>query len=180
MTACDTVATEVKSVNWAELRALHVKGVSLNDLSKRFGISYSAIRNKSSRERWRDTVAKAGDMVTQAATDDLQASVRSWIAKIDKFGHQTIDSIIKRNPDELSTKQLQELVSAAKSLSDLTRPNYGLDRHDATKTTVSIHVAANAKPHLTGSIIDVEQLPGDGQPSGDLGQKQLGGGGAAE
>jgi hypothetical protein len=153
-TADATIATPI---DWDELRALHVKGISLSDLSKRYNVSYTALRSRSSREKWCNTVALARDAVTQCATDDLQASVRSWLGKIDQWGHKVLDSYMKRDPDGLNPKTLQELVSGVKVLNDTFRSNAGLDKQaDNKPASLTINVNTGASQAPLGQVIDAE------------------------
>lgn len=152
----------VAPIDWAEVQALYVKGIGLRDLAARYGVSYTALRCRASRHKWQHTVAKARDVVTQRATEDLSVSVRSWVGKIDAFAHKTIDSLIKRDPDTMSVKEIGELVSATRGLADVFRPNAGLDRKDAGATHVHLGVMTlgatlDARPHM--SVIDVDALP---------------------
>jgi hypothetical protein len=151
-------ATTDTPIDWDELRALHVKGISLSDLSKRYNVSYTALRSRSSREKWCNTVALARDAVTQCATDDLQASVRSWLGKIDQWGHKVLDSYMKRDPDGLNPKTLQELVSGVKVLNDTFRSNAGLDKQESGKPaslTINVNTGASHAMPL-GQVIDAE------------------------
>lgn len=97
-------------------------------------------------------------MVTQRATEDLQASVGSWIGKIDKFAHRTIDSIIRRDPDSLKVQDLQALVATAKTLADVFRPNAGLDAKGEGKTLVQIAVSAQSVDAHPMSVVDIDEV----------------------
>jgi hypothetical protein len=165
-----TVATDTKSVDWAELRSLYVKGVSLSDLSKQFSISYSAIRNKSSRERWRDSVAKANTLVAQAATDHLQASVGSWITKIDKAVHAGLDNVLAKGLESMGLRELNLALDCAEKANRIARQTYGLDKQEIGKPaslTINVNTGGQLAVPL-GQVIDAELVSEPGSDASNL------------
>jgi hypothetical protein len=166
--------------DWGTLRALFVKGMTLKEISDQFNIAYSTVKARSAREKWATTVARADDAIVQTVTKGLADSASRFIGRIDSAVHASLDNLERKGMNKLGLRDLQIALDCMDKANRIARSNYGLDKQGAASASVSIHLTANAKPHLTGSIIDVEQLAGDGQPSGDLAQKQLGGGAAAE
>jgi len=164
MVACDTVETPDKAIDWAELRALHVKGMSLADLAKRFNISYSAIRNKSSRERWRDTVAKAGGMVAQDATNQLSAVATKHLLKMSGIADLAIDQVATELAANPNRKALAELASIADTFDRIQRRTCRLDEDKANNKPASLTVnvavqAGSSSVRQLGKVIDVDTIP---------------------
>lgn len=161
MASCDTVATADKSIDWTELRALHVKGVSLADLSKKFGVSYSAIRSKSSRERWRDTVAKAGNMIAQSATDQLTACATKHVLKMAGITDLAIERVASELGTTPSIKVLSELASIAETFDRIARRTYQLDKVETAKPatlTVNLAIDARQRSGTNGRILEAESV----------------------
>lgn len=128
------------TIDWAEMRALYCKGISLSDLSRKFGINLGTIKARSSREKWRNTVAKVNEHVLQTATDDLTVSARHWIGRIDKLMHTGLAHVEERvaKGHTVKTSELVQLMDAAEKANRIARLNYGLDKQDG-----AVHVHAH-------------------------------------
>lgn len=143
-----TQSPQPATADWTELRALHVKGISLKELSDTYGISYTALRSRSSREKWCNTVAKARDHVLQAATDDLTASANSWISKIDKIVHQSVDNVLAQGLNHLGLKDLSLALDCAQKVNQIARQTYNLDAKAGGGNGVQINIAVGRHDKL--------------------------------
>ena len=50
-----TIEEDKKRVDWHQVRAEYVNGLSLRKLSEKYGISFSTIQQKSMREKWTES-----------------------------------------------------------------------------------------------------------------------------
>jgi hypothetical protein len=168
-----TTLQPVAPIDWGEMRALHVKGLSLTDLSKRFGISYSTVKSRAHREKWDATVAKANDAIVQSATRDLTASANHWIGRIDKLMHAGLDNVERKGIDNIGLRELDLALSCAEKANRIARSNYGLDKQAANATTnvqVNVMTAAASAKLVGGATIDVDAtaLPESGDATGQV------------
>lgn len=148
------------TVDWAEMRALYCKGISLSDLSRKFNVSHGTIKARSSREKWRNTVARVNEHVLQAATDDLSASAKHWIGRIDRLMHAGLNHVEERvqKGKELRTQELQQLLDCAEKANRIARSNYGLDKQESTTHLHLGVINAAGLQHRQLAVVDVETV----------------------
>ena len=163
-----TVATEAQqdvAVDWAEMRALYCKGISLSDLARKFGINASTIRARSSREKWHNTVARVNEHVLQGVTQDLTASAKSWIGRMDKVVHAGLDNVTAKGIDKLNLKDLSMALDCIEKANRIARQTYGLDKADGQHTHIHLGLVGSSNGMqrsvlaLSDNIIDVTPEP---------------------
>jgi hypothetical protein len=169
--ASATANPQPVTLDWDEIRALHVKGMSLKDLSDRYGISYTALRSRSSREKWCNTVAMARNTVTQVATEALAKSATSWISKLDTAVHAALDNVMAKGLHKLGLRDLQVALDCVEKSNRVARLNYGLDSENASRPRVTVNLAVMARgadhaDHAlpafdTTPIVDVDTVTSD-------------------
>lgn len=161
------------SIDWAEMRALYCKGISLSDLSRKFGIPLGTIKARSSRENWRNTVAKVNEHVLRTATDDLTASAKSWIGRMDRVVHAGLDNITAKGIEKLNLRDLAQALDCVEKANRIARQTYGLDQQQG-QTHLHLGVVVQGEQaggmamlHTVRPVIDVqsEPVPPSGTPS---------------
>lgn len=163
-------ATEVpqgKITPWDEIRALHVKGMSLRDISTKYGLSYTAIRSRSSREKWCNSVAVARHYVAQGATDSLMRSAGEWVGKIDRTVHAALDNVMQKGLHKLTLRDLSVALDCADKANRIARQTYGLDADGSThKVQVNVAVLGNATAVASNNdVIDIDSLSAPSLPA---------------
>lgn len=148
-------------VDYDEIKALYVKGISLKDLADKYGLDYASLRVKASRDKWSATLAQARQMLSQTVNRDLQLKASGWLARMDSYVNRTMDSVERRDPDSLEIKDFKMLVETAKIVNDMARPTYGLNDGQQHQTNILVvpdaaHHAASRLPG--GQVIDVQPL----------------------
>lgn len=162
-TDCETSARPVETVDWAELRALYCKGISLADLARDYRLNYSTVKNRAARESWSHTVAAVKEKVVQRATDDLTASATHWVRRIDKLMHTGLAHVEERvaKGHTVKTSELVQLMDAAEKANRIARLNYGLDKQGDQHAHIHLGVLAvgSREARSVGALIDVEAMP---------------------
>src|SRR5436190_506300 len=98
------------AADWSALRAMYVKGVPAKQIAEQAGISFPALRQRISRERWDDDVTKAVTAMSHAVTRSLEQAATRWVSEIDDFVCDTLQSMKRRNKDSLALKDLKTLI----------------------------------------------------------------------
>lgn len=151
------------SVDWSELRALYVKGLSLADIARQTGIPVGTIKARSSREKWATTVAKAEQLVQRVATEQLAESASRWLTRLDKVVHESLDNLESKSVKKLSLRDLQIALDCADKANRVARQTYGLDAENASRPRVTLNVAVVSDASKSSvdawagmNIVDVE------------------------
>lgn len=152
-------------VDYEEIRAKHVKGISLSDLARDYDISYSTLKSRASRENWAAIVASANSAVIQSATRDLTQSANHWITRIDKLIHASLGTVETEvaKGNALKLRDLQVALDCAERANRIARANYGLDNEGraGAQTLVQVHVNTGRKHDFNvdehEQVVDVEQ-----------------------
>ena len=149
-----------KLVPWDEIRALHVRGMTLRAIADKYGLSYGALRSRSSREQWNNGVKVASSHVLHVATEDLANSARNWIGKIDTLVHAAVDNVMARGMNKLSIRDLNLALECAEKANRMARVNFGLDADNGAHPRVQVNVAVlgNNAQVCNQDVIDVEAL----------------------
>lgn len=152
-----TALTQSPQVDWPELRALYVKGVSLIDLARKTGVSYDAIRSRASREKWRNTVTKVNEQVLNATTLTLTERATFWVHRLDKFIHNALGALDSKDVSKLSLRDLQTALDCADKANRVARSNYGLDSAGTNATgqprvAVQVNIAGH---HAQGLVVPI-------------------------
>lgn len=163
-----------KAIDWGELRALHCKGVSLKALAKEYNVDYGALRTRASRGKWSNTVAKAGEMVQQAVTEQLAGIAGRHLLKIAGISDLAIDKVAEKLALDPSIDALSKLATVAETFDRIQRRTCGLDaKQDAANTkpvTLAVNVAiagAGLTAGTLGKVLDVESEIVGEQPASD-------------
>lgn len=160
-------------MDFAELRALHCKGVSLKQLATDYGIEYGTLRVRASREKWRNTRNKCDNAVMQAVTDQMTGFADRHVRKVIGFADVAMDKLLTELAKDPNLTALEKIVGVANTLDQLGRRTAGLDKQDKESKPASLTVnvaitgGAGSAPgvHL-GQVIDVEQV-GDAGANAD-------------
>jgi hypothetical protein len=164
------LVTSDKPVDWAELRALHCKGLGLRELSEKYGISYDRVRAKSSREKWRHTVTKANNAVTQAVTDELADFAGRHVRKVIGLADKSMDKLLTELAKDPSLTTLEKIVGVANTLDQLGRRTAGLDKQADNKPaslTINVNTSGGQAVPL-GQVIDAELVSEPGSDASNL------------
>jgi lambda repressor-like predicted transcriptional regulator len=126
--------------DWSTIKSLYLSGITLKELSQRFGISISTLKSRSYREEWSKVPErfKASPVVstekTAAIVTDLWAergaSIREGEFQIAK---RLVDYSVEMPEDQLLAK-IDKLEIAAK----MGRRATGLDREDSNRNAINI------------------------------------------
>lgn len=159
MATCTIDAADLQpgaAVDWSDMRALYVKGLSLTELARRTGVPLGTIKARSSREKWATTVALAESHVNRIATEELADSAGRWVRRIDKAVHSGLDNVMRKGLDKLSLRDLQVALDCVEKANRIARPNYGLDRDQQARTGTLVQV------NVTGGKAEVVERLGYG------------------
>ena len=166
-TANDTEVEQGRIVPWDEIRALHVKGMTLRDIANKYDISYGALRSRSSREKWCNSVSVARHFVAQGATDALMRSAGEWVGKIDRTVHAALDNVMQKGLHKLTLRDLSVALDCADKANRIARQTYGLDADGSShKVQVNVAVLGNASAVASNSdVIDIDSLSAPSLPA---------------
>ena len=114
--------------NWAGAKAEYIssRGVSLKDISIKYGMSISSIKTISSKENWAEEKQKRWDSAEKSALEEVEGSIKDLIvrhAKVARFlqagGLTHLKKIVEyfsENPDMLIKGKLSELAKMIQAL----------------------------------------------------------------
>lgn len=163
MVSVATAAQPAQPVDWAHMRALFVKGLSLAELARQTGVPLGTIKARSHREKWATTVAEADRHINRLATERLAESATRWLDKIDGAVHASLDNVIGKGLGKLGLKDLQIALDCAEKANRIARQNYGLDAGNAASPRVQVQVqvltqAAQSLSAFDSDVIDLEPV----------------------
>ena len=144
-----------KRVEWHQIRAEYVNGLSLRKLADKYGVSFSTIQQKSMREKWTEsrkaakikieesviqkTAEKVADNATLAA--DIKRKGLLLLNKLfdDYMQYTVTEHRESKEPGSVDVKRLRDLTAAYKDL------------------TEDIQAGSNATNELLQSLLDIER-----------------------
>lgn len=131
---------------WDELKAAFVKGVTLPDLARQYGINYSALRARALRHGWRTDAAKAASAMQQSITTTLAERGGSWAHRIGTVLERHLSFLEKADPAALKLRDYEGLVRVLEVVDKMGRRTFKLDDENASPRT-SINVCFSAAGH---------------------------------
>ena len=144
-----------KRVDWHQIRAEYINGVSIRSLAERYPVSFSAIQKRSVREKWAEsrkaakikidenviekTAEKVADNATLAA--DIKRKGLLLLNKLfdDYMQYTVTEHRESKEPGTVDVKRLRDLTAAYKDL------------------TEDIQAGSNATNELLQSLLDIER-----------------------
>src|SRR4051812_35396860 len=97
------------SADWDSLKALYLKGVTLPDIAKQAGISYSALRARSHRYKWPASAAAGAALLQHSVTLTLQERGGLWGGRMATLLERQLTHLESLEPSQLKLKELELL-----------------------------------------------------------------------
>lgn len=184
----DTVATEKEaprkrekgSIDWGPIRKDWNGGVSVAEISEKYGLSQSTIYSQSQRHRWprREILAKGrsapinAEVVASKAVEKaiettvaqqvpaINAAVREklskWFEKVLSTADRLHSQVDIMSGGRLEVEEIKSLASTLETIDRVSRRTFGLD---SPSGAAPVSVFSVASPAIACPIIDVDSLP---------------------
>lgn len=164
------------SADWAKIRRDYISSnATLEELAQKYGVSFSTLRKRSGKERWRDDVPIVRNKMDQLAQKRLDEELEKFATDFTKnrlhflFDHeQTRKCLLQKLQEAIrqaETGDLRGIRSLTAAFGDLTRAGgmiHGLGDGNIGRSTVNIAVMAasaaersNHEPGESAVTVDI-------------------------
>lgn len=147
--------------NYAEAKALSLKGLSLKQISDKLAIPYDTLTRYALRHKWTVDRTSIGQIVSATVTEHLQRDSVDWISRITRKARSDLDALEGYSLQErVNTLDPEQYVRVLDTLDKLARRNYGLDAETGSKTLVQVSVNPVGCPMVSDgmSVVDVDEV----------------------
>lgn len=153
---------------WDELKAAFIKGVPLPELAKQYGVSYSALRTRAHRCKWRADAATGAAILQQSATRSMQERGEHWGGRVATLMERHLTYLESLDPSKLKLKELEMLARITDTTDKTARRTFGLDA-EQPKANLQINIKSSAclgHSLQLGHVVDAEMVDAEAAGTG--------------